>query len=199
MEINKKHIAAFGIATVAVSIGVSALTLLTQVNAQTVTSTGQTTQTAAGHHMGMRGPKLPSDVIRTVTNISNGVQIDMTSTNATTVQTLQSMPNPPTPKNSTTTTVTKSNLDNGVRITITSTDSTEVQKIQTREANGGHMNFGRGEMGMMDQLKNVKRTVTNLSNGVQINMTSTDATTVKLLQDREQKFAQFKAGSAQNQ
>ncbi len=139
------------------------------------------------------------NVQRSVQNIANGVTITLTSTDAATVTKLQKVPANPQPKNVPAgLTITHTNITNGVQITITSTDAATVTKIQEDAKNGrgpgfgfGHGGMGPGHgfggmrpghdgLGIFDQ--NVVRNIENISNGVKMTMTSTDAATVTKLQ-----------------
>ncbi len=169
-----------------------AITMLgsSAVSAQTATTpTGTETAPSEMHQHGEH-PTLAAlqNVTRTATNISNGVQIQMTSTDAATVTKLQSFKVPQPPADSKLT-VIQTNITNGVQLTVTSTDAETVTKIQKRAAEGRGIGFNApgkgGKKGRMEKPKfgeNVTRTVTNISNGVQIQMTSTDAATVTKLQ-----------------
>lgn len=143
-------------------------------------------------------PGASATIKRTVTNIENGVVVTCTSDNADEVKMIQSH-TPPTPPADSKVTVVKENLSNGIKVTITSTDAETVKKIQTREAQGGPRGM-RGDNGSQDdsaqrpELKDVKRVVTNTDNGVNISITSTDAATVKLIQEREAKMGQGQNG-----
>ena len=77
-----------------------------------------------------------ANITRTVTNITNGVQISQTTSDAATLTKLNAMlaytPKFTNPKF----TIVKTALSNGIQTTITSTDPATVTKLQ---ANGGKM------------------------------------------------------------
>lgn len=146
---------------------------------------------------GFKGPEMfDKNVTRSVQNITNGVTVTLTSTDAAIVTKLQSIPQPPTPPADSKITVTQTNVANGIQITTTSTDAATVTKLQDEAKNG--RNFGpgfgpgirgpRGERrgpgmeGMFDP--NVQRSVQKISNGITITLTSIDAATVTKLQQQ---------------
>lgn len=136
------------------------------------------------------------DVQVTVTNIDNGVQTTLTSTDADTVTKLQERPKPgrghgPMDLQLKDVQVAVEKINNGVTIKHTSTDADTVKKLQEMEAK---MQKHKDQLSpeaadanrpARPQLKDVQRTVTNLDNGVQITMTSTDADTVTKLQEQK--------------
>ena len=141
-------------------------------------------------------PKL-SNVVRTVTNLANGVQVTCTSTDAATVAKLQSMQHPDAPKDGKVT-VVHTNIANGIQVTITSDDADTVAKIQEHEGKRGKN--GGGPMGQGGQngqnghrpdfssLKDVKVAAQNVANGATITLTSTDAATVTKIQNFAKNF-----------
>lgn len=174
------------------AIGVSSL----MASAQSAPANGQAPAAQEQQMGGQNGapndsqrPPRSNSIKRTVTNIDNGVIVTCTSDNADEVKMIQSH-NPPTPPADSKVTVVKENLSNGIKVTITSTDSETVKNIQAHEAQGGGpRGMKGGENGQGQQLKDVKRTVTNTSDGVTVHFSSTDASTIKLLQDREARGA----------
>ena len=138
-------------------------------------------------------PKL-NNVVRTVTNLSNGVQITCTSTDAATVAKLQSKKHPDAPKDGKVT-VVHTNIANGIQVTITSSDADLVTKIQAHEKNGGGP-MGKGDknggknngQGMQALMKNVKVAAQNTADGATITLSSTDAATVTKIQDFAKHF-----------
>jgi len=88
-----------------------------------------------------------AEITKTVTNLENGVQIDVTSDDADIVSKIQSREQR-TPRRDDVT-LTQENISNGVRITITTTDPEKVERLQKRAENGhnkqgkGKGNFGR--------------------------------------------------------
>lgn len=124
---KKKYILPIGLATVALSVGLMNSQPLATVFAQTVTQQ----QTGQMKDMSRRGmPEMFKNVERKVENITDGVKITMTSTDAATVIQLQSMKHP-APKKDAKVTVNQSNISNGIEITMTSTDAETVKKIQS--------------------------------------------------------------------
>lgn len=160
--------------------------------AQTTDQTQSPSTVNIRHRGGPPGENMMKDVQKTVENISNGIKITITSTNADTVLKLQSKKHPPAPpEDKSNITVTQTNITNGIEITITSTDAATVTKIQTDAKN--NQGFGpafRGHKGRFMQPpefnKNVTRTVQNIPNGITITLTSTDPATVTKLQSLKQ-------------
>ena len=83
-------------------------------------------------------------ITKTVLNLSNGVEVTMTSDDSETVTRLQNRSTREPREGSEITTV-KTNLSNGVKITTTTDNSELVEKIQSRaERKGQGRGFGRG-------------------------------------------------------
>ncbi len=184
------------------AIGISSMVSFAQAPSQNNQAAPQGQQqrfNGRGQGQGMQGqnqgqrPSPSATIKRTVTNIDNGVVVTCTSDNAEEVKMIQSRTQPTPPADSKVT-VVKENLSNGIKVTITSTDAETVKNIQAHEAQGGPRGM-RGDNGSQDsaqrpELKDVKRVVTNTSTGVTISISSTDAATVKLIQEREAKMGQ---------
>lgn len=180
MPMKKKYVLPIGLATVALSVGLMNSQSLATVFAQT------STQQPAVYVQKMHRKKLPEmfkNVDKKVENISNGVKMTLSSTDTAVVAKLQSMQQPPASKDSKVT-VTRTNIANGVEVTMTSNDADTVKKIQT-----GHKFVHRGfdvrRSGLQGKNflgKNVEKKVENITNGVKITMTSTDAAIVTKLQ-----------------
>ncbi len=180
MKNKEKYMVVAGLAVTA--LGLLNASSFDTVFAQTITSASDSAVTQ------MSERPLLKNIQRQVKNIDNGVVVTMTSTDADTVKKLQSKDRPKFPQDKLADkniTVTQSNITNGVQLTITSTDATMVKTIQEREAQGGFMGKGHGMFGQKGMLKNLDRSVTNVANGVEITMTSTDADTVTKLQAME--------------
>ncbi|MFO0781266.1 MAG: hypothetical protein U0519_05335, partial [Candidatus Gracilibacteria bacterium] len=100
-------------------------------------------------NMKEKRPEL-KNVSRSVQNISNGVQVTLTSTDADTVTKLQQHQMPQPPKDAPADakkpdiSFTQTNVTNGVQITITSTDATVVSRIQEDAKNNRGPGFGPG-------------------------------------------------------
>ncbi len=105
-------------------------------------------------------------------NISNGVQITLTSTDPATVTKLQSEKYP-SPKD-TNVQQTVTNITNGIQVTRTSMDAATVTRLQNNQNLGNENHFNKDN--------NVQRSVQNITNGITITMTSTDPATVTKLQ-----------------
>lgn len=182
MQNKKKYVLATGMVAGALSLGL--------IGANTF-GTALAATTTHAHQGMMKKGMFGMNVQRSVTNIADGIQITMTSTDAATVTKLQSRTAPPAPANSNVT-VTQTNITNGVQIAVTSTDAATVSKLQSDAASGHGFGFGfggphgegKGGMGGMFG-QNVQRSVTNITNGIQVTMTSTDAATVTKLQSRK--------------
>jgi hypothetical protein len=191
------------------AIGAAALAGLALIStsvtfAASMDTSGQNGQTQGdGHHKRGPGMMFGKNVQRSVVNISNGVQVTMTSTDAATVTKLQAFQQPTPPANSNVT-VAQTNVSNGVQITMSSTDAATVTKLQSSGGFGrgfggprggkGGRHGARGFGGTKSNL-NVQRSVANISNGIQITMTSTDAATVTKLQTVNQRPASLSANS----
>lgn len=125
-------------------------------------------------------------VVRTVSNIDNGVEITMASEDADTATRLQSMPEPKNAPLNEKITSKRENIENGVKITITSADAETVKQIQERSAEAKKGVFGRGgQRGGMMGGADVDRTVNNIANGVEIIMTSENSAAVERMQSME--------------
>lgn len=128
------------------------------------------------------------NVERSIKNIENGIEIVMTSTDSDTVTKLQNSQHPTPPKEEKLNiTSTQTNLENGIKITITSSDPTVVTKLQTDFKNGhGPRFWEKHQPGDFPKLENVDHKIENISNGIKITLTSTDATTISKLQNRQE-------------
>ena len=139
---------------------------------------------------GFFGHAPKSDVTRSVANIDNGVVITLSASGADAIAALQKR-EMGAPLRS----VEKT--DTGVKVTLTSSDADVVKELQ---ANGGRMGpgmmggreGGKGRGGMTGwaagtgarlDFSSVKRTVTNVDNGVVVTMVSDKADVAKALQD----------------
>ncbi len=107
-------------------------------------SNGEKCQTYMGHKAGM------GDVDHNVTNIDNGVVIEMTSTDEETVRMIQEHKANKQEhmgkhgwRHGSDLTKNVENIDNGVRVTITSDDPNTVQRLQEHKA--GCMKYGDGK------------------------------------------------------
>ena len=110
------------------------------------------------------------DVTKSVTKISNGIQVTMTTDNAEILAKLQAREG----RESDTRTTTIEVISNGIIVTTTSDDAEIVEKMHNRADKHA--------------LKSsINREVTNLDNGVQMTITSDNAEAVAKIQAREQK------------
>lgn len=134
------------------------------------------------------------DVQITNENLANGVKTTMTSTDAATVTKLQNHENGPRgghpggfePLQNVE--FTKENITNGVVLKRTSTDADTVKKLQEQEAKmQANKPADDANRPGKPALENVQVTVTNIDNGVQTTLTSTDAATVTKLQAMPEK------------
>ncbi len=129
-----------------------------------------------------------SKIKRTVENTAQGVVITLTSDDATIVAKLQEKKDRPEPKDSKIT-HTEEKISNGVKVTISSTDADTAKKVQEREDKGGMM-MGKmhGVKEGFKMMKDVKRTVTELDNGISFTLTSDNKDIVAKLQSDEHKM-----------
>lgn len=130
--------------------------------------------------------QLMETVTRSVEKTTNGVVMTMSATDAEAIAALQEHAVKRAGRERENVTVAITNTANGVVITTTTDDAEQLVKMHERADNPGQGHGGkggkRGEHG--DQL-DIERTITNLSNGVEITMTSTDADVVTKMQERE--------------
>jgi hypothetical protein len=199
MKLSKNVIVA-GLSTVLMSAGIAA-TALSGVSFASTEATDATNADKNRPAVNREArPEIDfSKVTRAVEKTATGVIETITSTDAKIVTKLQSMKAPEGQKFDGQISVIQTNIANGIQREISSTDATVVTKIQERAENnkggfgfggGGHGQRGPGRGGKMGgiDLSKVTRTVTNLDNGVQITMTSTDAAVVTKLQEFEAKM-----------
>lgn len=176
MELKNKYSIAAGLTATALSLGLMGATTIGTAFADTAPSGTQPQDTKPEHR------EMTKNVQKSVQNLDNGVTISITSTDATTVTELQNRPQlKPRESN---VTFTQTNLPNGIQVTMTSTDAATVTDIQTRAKDDHPFARKGGDLkGMLE--KNVQRTVENITNGVNISLTSSDAATVTKLQARK--------------
>lgn len=140
-----------------------------------------------GRKGGEHGGGLNAD--RAVEKLANGVQLTITSDDADAVTKIQEHAAKKAEKNREGVSVLVANISNGVIITHTSDDAEMVAKMHERADNLGQGRGGKGGKGgeRPDFSENTEKTVTNLSNGVQVTITSDDADVVAKLQAKEQR------------
>ncbi len=139
------------------------------------------------------GPGLnqQDNITRTVTNIENGVRIEVSTDDPALVQRIQERhaesANHPRGRMFKNVTRTVTDTDTGVVIEMTSDDPDVVAQLQKRFAEGSGPGFGRwnrGPRGPMAPIEGAVHEVTNLDNGVSITITSDDPAAVQKIQER---------------
>ncbi|MDD2565859.1 MAG: hypothetical protein PHZ26_01570 [Candidatus Gracilibacteria bacterium] len=97
-----------------------------------------------------------SNIVRTVTNITNGAEVTMTTTDAATLEHMKSMftQNALKASKNTLINVERTELSNGTKLTITSTDTSTIKSIQERAASAKSGAFGKAGQGKGGMMKN---------------------------------------------
>ncbi|MEK7673237.1 MAG: hypothetical protein AAB373_05115 [Patescibacteria group bacterium] len=171
----------------------SGVGLVVGVFALTISSTGYA---ATGESAKVFGKGMLKNIEHSVEKITNGVVLTLTSTDAAVVAKLQSAEHPPKGHGlmDDSVTIVKENISNGVKVTMTSTDPEIVAKIQEGPKAKGMMKGMKGMKEHKDFLKDVTKSIEQITNGIVLTLTSTDADVVAKLQSDEHPKDGEKAG-----
>ena len=140
---------------------------------------------AVGAHFG--GAGVGGAVNHEITQLDNGIAIDITSDDSKVVEKIQSK-KPHAPKDDSVS-VSSENLDNGVRVTITSDDADVVEKIQSRSSKGprGMRRGGR----MHPFAGQIEHNVTKIDDGVVIEITTENTEALEVLRSEDSRFSKM--------
>ncbi|MEI7511072.1 MAG: hypothetical protein WCJ84_02860 [Candidatus Peregrinibacteria bacterium] len=127
------------------------------------------------------------NVTKTVENITNGIVVTLTSDVPETVTLLQTQKTPF--DGNTNFTVVKENLSNGVKVTVTATNAEDIAKLQAKaKTENNHQDEKDPKKAPEMEMKNVTKTVENITNGIVVTLTSDVPETVTLLQNQKTPF-----------